>query len=285
MKIRALQFCPVLGSIRGNLDFHLSALQKAASAGIDLVVFPELSLSGYQLKDLIRECALRPDSPEIKELSDMSRTVSFILGAPYEDPPGIFYNCALFFSGGRLRHLHRKVQLPNFGIFEEKMIFRAGSTFLPFKAGELQAGILICREILFPTYAYLYFLQGVELLIGISNSPQRGIGGQSGFSSFALWETMGELFSRFFHFNYLFVNRTGFEEGIGFGGGSFFAAPGSGITSRAAYVEDSVLDISLDPLAVRRARIAGNYLRDEDPGIVLRELQRITGDKNGLPAG
>ena len=76
--------------------------------------------------------------------------------------------------------------------------------------------------------AYLYFLQKTDLLIGISNSPQRGIG-KDGISSFQLWETMGYVFSQFYHQNYLFVNRVGFEDGIGFGGGSFFARAGQGI--------------------------------------------------------
>ena len=94
---------------------------------------------------------------------------------------------------------------------------------------------------------------------------------------------MGELYSRFFHLNYIFANRTGFEEGIGFGGGSFFAASGQGITSRAPYIDDAVLDIGIEPAETRRARMAGNYLRDEDPRLVLRELQRILDKENGLP--
>jgi len=122
--------------------------------------------------------------------------------------------------------------------------------------------------------AYLYFVQKTDLLIGISNSPQRGIG-RDGISSFQLWETMGYVFSQFYHQNYLFVNRVGFEDGIGFGGGSFFARAGMGICSTAKYIDEDALDAEIRPADVRRARLSANYLRDEQPELVLRELQRI----------
>ena len=138
------------------------------------------------------------------------------------------------------------MQLPNYGMFEERKIFKPGDEFHVFKIGTLTAGILICREILFPMLAYLYFVQKTDLLIGISNSPQRGIG-KDGVSSFQLWETMGYVFSQFYHQNYLFVNRVGFEDGIGFGGGSFFARAGLGICQKAKYVDEDVLDAEIRP--------------------------------------
>ena len=133
----------------------------------------------------------------------------------------------------------------------------------------MTAGILICREILFPMLAYLYFIQKTDLLIGISNSPQRGIG-KDGISSFQLWENMGYVFSQFYQQNYLFVNRVGFEDGIGFGGGSFFARAGQGICQKAKYIDADVLDAEIQTADVRRARLSSNYLRDEQPELVLQ---------------
>lgn len=170
--------------------------------------------------------------------------------------------------------MHRKAQLPNFGMFEEGMIFKPGDEFHSFQIGSFTAGILICREILFPTLAYLYFLQKTDLLIGISNSPQRGIG-RDGISSFQLWETMGYVFSQFYQQNYLFVNRVGFEDGIGFGGGSFFARAGRGIVQQAPYIDEDILDAEVRVADVRRARIASSYLRDDQPALVLKEMRRI----------
>jgi predicted amidohydrolase len=274
MKIRAVQFSPALGNVEKNMEFHVAKITRAIRDGRELIVFPELSLSGYQLKDIASDIALQTGGREWRELEELSKKIDIIVGAPLEEEAGIIYNTALYFSKGKWRHTHRKVQLPNYGMFEERMIFKPGDEFRTFKIGTMTAGILICREILFPMLAYLYFIQKTDLLIGISNSPQRGIG-KDGISSFQLWETMGYVFSQFYHQNYMFVNRVGFEDGIGFGGGSFLARAGQGICQQAKYIDEDVLDVEINPADVRRARLSSNYLRDEQPELVLRELQRI----------
>jgi predicted amidohydrolase len=274
MKVRAIQFSPALGNVGKNMEFHAAKISQAVHDGCELIVFPELSISGYQLKDIVADAALRVGGPEWRELEKLSRKIDIIVGAPLEEDAGIIHNAALYFSRGKCRHTHRKVQLPNYGMFEERMIFAAGDGFHTFRIGACTAGILICREILFPMLAYLYFVQKTDLLIGISNSPQRGIG-KEGISSYQLWETMGYVFSQFYHQNYLFVNRIGFEDGIGFGGGSFFARAGQGICQKAKYIDEDILDAEVRPADVRRARLASGYLRDEQPELVLRELQRI----------
>jgi predicted amidohydrolase len=274
MKVRAIQFSPALGNIAKNMGAHGRHISRAIRDGRELIVFPELSVSGYQLKDIASDIALQKDGPEWRELEKLSKKIDIIIGAPLEEEPGILYNAALYFSRGKWRHSHRKVQLPNYGMFEERMIFKPGEEFRTFKIGTMTAGILICREILFPMLAYLYFIQRTDLLIGISNSPQRGIG-KDGISSFQLWETMGYVISQFYQQNYLFVNRVGFEDGIGFGGGSFLARAGQGICQQAKYIAEDILDAEIRPADVRRARLSSNYLRDEQPGLVLREMQRI----------
>jgi predicted amidohydrolase len=274
MKVRAVQFSPALGNVEKNMGLIAAHVARAVRDGRELVVFPELSTSGYHLKDIAAEAALRPGGPEWRELEKLSRRIGIIVGAPLEEDAGLIHNAALYFCRGKWRHTHRKVQLPNYGMFEERMIFAAGEGFHTFPIGPCTAGILICREILFPMLAYLYFLQKTDLLIGISNSPQRGIG-RDGISSFQLWETMGYVFSQFYHQNYIFVNRVGFEDGIGFGGGSFFARAGRGIVQKAKVVDEDILDAEVKPADVRRARIASAYLRDEQPQTVLKELRRI----------
>jgi len=274
MKIRGIQFSPVLGNVDQNLAFHRTRITEAVDAGIDLVIFPELSISGYYLKDLVYDIALRPDSPVIRQFEEWSQKIDIVIGAPFEEKPGIIYNCAFYFSKGQRLHTHRKVQLPNYGMFEEQMIFRPGNEFRSFQVGDFTVGLIICREILFPAYAYLYYLQDVDFLIGISNSPARAMG-KEGFASFRLWERMGEVFSVHFNQNYVFVNRTGFEDGMGFGGGSYLALPGLGIVQKARYLEDDTLDGQISLEDVRRARVASNYYRDERPEVVLKELMRI----------
>jgi len=281
MKIRAVQFSPALGRVEENFSRHQDLIRQAIHDRIDLVVFPELSLTGYHLKDIVFDVSQTPDSKILRSLAALSRQIDILVGLPFEEIPGIIYNTAFYFSAGKIHHIHRKVQLPNFGIFEEGMIFKAGRHFCSFPIRDFTAGLLICREVLFPAYAYLYYLQHCDLLIAISNSPFRGIE-EKGFSSFQLWETLGAAYSVFYHQNYLFVNRSGFEEGIGFGGGSFFAAPGKGIITRARYFSPDILDQTIDIRQVRRARLQGCYLRDEKPQLVLSELRRILDERNRL---
>jgi len=275
--VRGIQFSPALGNISENFKFHRQKINQAVKDGFDLIIFPELSLSGYHLKDILVDVAINQNCREISQLKELSRKIDIVVGAPMEDKPGIFHNTALCFSRGELVHMHKKVQLPNFAMFEEEMIFKAGDEFKTFKLKEFTVGIVICREILFPTIAYLYFLQGVDFLIGISNSPHRGIS-KDNFASTQLWEKMGYIYSVFYHQNYVFINRTGFEDGIGFTGGSFLARPGKGIDKKASYLEADVMDFSINLDDVRKARIAGNYLRDDKPEVIFKELNRILHD-------
>ncbi|MEN8153045.1 MAG: nitrilase-related carbon-nitrogen hydrolase [Acidobacteriota bacterium] len=279
MKVRMVQFSPLLGNLKKNIEYHLKTVEQAIKDGIELVVFPELSLSGYQLKDIVYDSIIKNGDKIIRDFEEISKKINIVIGTPYEENPGIIYNSAIVFSSGKMHHIHRKVQLPNFGMFEEAMIFKAGDKFMPFKIGDFNAGILICREILFPVNAYLYYMQNVDFIIAISNSPHRGMG-KDGFTSHKLWERLGEVYSINFHQNYIFVNRTGFEDGIGFGGGSFFSSAGKGITRMGKYYEDEIIDVDISADAVRRARISANYLRDEKPEIILKEFNRIINGKD-----
>ncbi len=276
MKIRAIQFSPTLGNVSKNMEFHRLQITQAITDKIELIIFPELSISGYFLKDIIYDIALTPNDPTLRMLEALSRDIDILVGAPFEEIPGIIYNCALYFSHGTLLHTHRKVQLPNFGMFEEGMIFKAGDTFqsFPLEKSGFTAGILICREILFPINAYLYYLQNVDFLIAISNSPFRGLGPE-GMASLKLWERLGEVFAIHHHQHYIFVNRSGFEDGIGFGGGSFFAEAGRGIVKKGNYFEDDSFDVDISMQSVRSSRISHNYARDEKPDLILKELKRI----------
>jgi len=278
MKTRAIQFSPKLGDLAANLTEHQRKIEQAVAAGIELIVFPELSLTGYQIKDLIYDLDLRLESPAIQQLVEWSRQIDIVVGLPLERQHGIWTNSALYLHNGTILHRHDKTQLPNYGMFEEAMIFAGGDRFQAFTCRGLKIGLLICREIIFPMHSYLYFLQDCDLIIGISNSPQRNLG-PTGFASWKLWETMGYVIGQFHHLHYLFVNRCGFEDGIGFGGGSFHVNPGGAVACQAPYIGPADFDTTIDVAEVRQARLTANYRRDEHPHTMLRELQRILGER------
>ena len=274
MKVRAIQFSPILGNVSSNLDFHIEKIKLAISDKMDLIVFPELSLSGYHLKDIIHDAALGLEGNEIKHLKNLSKEVDIVVGAPIEERPGFVFNSALYFSGGDLLHIHRKVTLSNTEAFQEGKIFTAGDIFQSFRIRDFTIGLLIGSANSIQVNAYLYFLQKTDFLIGISGTPLIRAE-QEGFPASKFCENMGYSFAVLYHQNYIFVNRTGVEEGIRFGGGSFFARPGKGIDKKAKYIDDDTLDVEINLEDVRKSRISSHYARDENPGVIFKEFKRI----------
>jgi predicted amidohydrolase len=148
------QLAPFLGDVPRNLERHLAVIGEARDGGAHLVVFPELSLTGYFLKDLVPDVALRPDAPELADLARAADGVDLLVGAVLETEDTRFHNAALYFSGGRLVHVHRKVYLPTYGLFDEQRYFAQGDRFRAFEAPlpaahqprPWHAGVLICED-------------------------------------------------------------------------------------------------------------------------------------------
>ncbi len=277
MKAHLIQMAPRLGDLPANVDRHLEALARAREAGAELVVFPELSLTGYTLKDLVSDVALSPSrSPVFKKLLDAGRGMSVVVGfvEEKEDERGLFYNSAAFLAEGRVLHIHRKVFLPTFGMFEEAKIFAQGRNVLPFRAPFGRSGMMICRDFLQYGSSYLLFVGGAEVFIVVSAAPGRGVGGE-GFETSRMWELMGEAVSHFSTAFVLYCNRVGSEEGVTFAGGSFVFSPEGTLLARAPDVDEAVLACDLDLGLVRDVRKRWTFKRDERPEIVLHSLERI----------
>jgi len=278
MKIALAQIAPVLGDIARNLDLHLETIEKARKAKVDWLIFPELSLTGYRLRDLAAEAARDPrTSREFKALRAAGRTMSLVVGFVEESPrePGLFYNSAAFLHKGAIGHIHRKVFLPNSGMFEELRFFARGRSFRAFETPWGRAGLLICRDFLHLNAHYLLFAAGTGLTIAVSAAPGRGVEGREGFASSRLWEVTGEAAARLTTSFIVYCNRAGFEDGAAFAGGSFIFDPFGNLVARAAYVEPDFLTAEIDPADIRRARRAMTFKRDDRPEVTLANLERI----------
>ena len=278
MKAVIVQMAPRLGDIKANLDRHLQFLDRARKDKADLVVFPELGLTGYSLKDLVPDAALdAARSPVFKKLLAASRGMSVVVGFVEErdDERGLFYNSAAFLANGKVLHVHRKVFLPTFGIFEEGKFFARGQDFIPFRAPFGKTGLMICRDFLQYGSSYLLFAGGAEVMIVISAAPGRGVAGPGGFETSHMWELMGEAMSYFSTAFVLYCNRTGFEDGLSFAGGSFIYSPKGERLARASDLDEEVLSCDLDIELVRQVRKKWTFKRDERPEIILHSLERI----------
>lgn len=278
VKIALAQFSPVLGDVARNLDLHLEHVEKARRAKADLLVFPELSLTGYKLRDLVAETAQDPRSSRtFAALREASRRLALVVGFVEETPreKGLFYNSAAFLRKGSIFHIHRKVFLPNSGMFEEMRFFAQGRTVRAFGTPWGRAGMLICRDFLHLNSHYLLFADGAEISITISAAPGRGVSEENGFATSRMWEGMGETISRVTTSFVVYCNRVGFEDGAAFAGGSFIFDPFGRCVARAPYFDPDFLVADIDPADIRRARKSLTFKRDDKPEVTLANLERI----------
>jgi predicted amidohydrolase len=278
MNIAIAQIAPKLGDIAANLETHLDLLEKARKKKAGLVVFPELGLTGYTLKDLVEEVALDPRSdPRFARFVAKTKGLSAVVGFVEESPAekGLFYNAAAFIADGRIVHVHRKVFLPTNGLFEEAKFFAQGREFRTFDAPFGRVGLLICRDFLHYGASYVHYASGADMIVCISAAPGRGVGGGDAFETGRMWELMGEAVSYFSSAFVVYANRAGVEDGVTFAGGSFVFAPGGRLAGRAAAVDPDFAVIPVDLAAVGRARRNWLFKRDEKPEVIWRSLERI----------
>ncbi len=274
MKIYLAQIKPALGDIKKNLTIHKQEIEKAIKSSAELIIFPELSLTGYYLRDLVSDISLKINSETIKLLENLSHDIAIIAGFVYEDENHQFFNAAGYFENGKLKHIHKKVYLPNYTMFEESRYFAAGRNFSAFDMLGSSTGILICEDALHLSSLYLYSLQGVKNIVIISNSPARGFY-ENKFYSQDLWYNTIKFIANNLTVNTIFVNRVGVEDGVTFWGGSLVVNAIGDEIGRGKLIKEDSLVVSISDEIVRRSRITSPFYRDEDPEIVLEFIKKM----------
>ncbi|RII28260.1 MAG: carbon-nitrogen hydrolase [Geobacter sp.] len=268
------QIKPKLGCVTDNLALIEEHIQQAISAKADLIVFPELALTGYFLKDLVPEVARRLDSPEIKRLVELSRDISIAVGIVEETDDYRFFNSALYLEDGAIRHLHRKVYLPTYGLFDEQRYLARGERFRAFDTRFGRMGMLICEDMWHLSSSYILAMDGATSLLCLSSSPGRGVEGDS-LGSADAWQQLTSTTAMFLNCRVLYCNRVGYEDGVNFWGGSEYIAPSGESVVRARLFEEDAVEASIAEGALRRERIFSPMLRDENLFVTMQELRRI----------
>lgn len=272
------QIKPKLGCVADNLSIIEGEIAKARETGTDLIVFPELALSGYFLKDLVPEVALRIDSPEISRLVELSRGISIAVGFVEETDDYNFFNSALYLEDGTIRHLHRKVYLPTYGLFDEQRYLARGEAFRAFDTKLGRFGILICEDMWHLSASYILAMDGATTLICLSSSPARGIESDS-LGSASAWQKLVSTTALFLNCRVLYSNRVGFEDGVNFWGGSEYIAPSGESIVRGSFFEEDFVTANVDEGALRRERIFSPMMRDENMFVTMQELGRIAQER------
>jgi len=276
LKIALSQMAPKLGDTASNLARHLEIAARARRSGADLAIFPELSLTGYQLQDLVSDVAEEaPGGRSLRKLAAASKPISIVAGFAERGPGQRLHNAAGFFSSGRLAHVHRKVYLPTYGMFDEGRYFAAGSGFESFDAPWGRTGLLICEDFWHLSSAYLLALQGLDLLVVISASPVKALGPGKKLRSAEIWKELGVVVARHLTCWVAYVNRAGYEDGWAFQGGSYLCSPAGEVHAEAGLLKEELVIAELPEAEIRRARLRSPLLRDEKEDLVRRELERI----------
>jgi predicted amidohydrolase len=277
LKIGLAQISPRLGDVKANLDKHLAHVEQAVAQGVDLLVFPELSLTGYMLQDLVHEVARvpAPDDPLLAPLLEASHRLDLVVGLAERDVRGRLFTSGAYLSQGRIVHVHRKIYLPTYGMFDEGRDFDWGEQVRAFDTHFGRMGLLICEDFWHASPPYLLWLDGADVMLLTSASPGRGIDHHNKLSSSRFVELVNQAYASLFGCFVAHANRVGFEDGVNFWGGSTVHGPDGELLAQAPYFEESFLVAQLDLSALRRARARLPLLRDERPELTQRELERI----------
>jgi predicted amidohydrolase len=275
-RLTVAQTNPALGNVGRNLDEHVAQIEAARKSGSQMIVFPELSLTGYFLKDQTAEVALAVDSRELARLAALSRDISIVVGFVERSADGRIYNSVAFLEDGAVKHLHRKVHLVTYGMFDEMREFAAGDSFTTFDSRHGRFGILICEDAWHVTSGYQHFLAGADALIVTSCSPGRGVdGGARELASERTWRTLLEAYGLLFQTWVVYSNRVGWEDGVFFWGGSRVIDPFGAEHARLAGIEAGRLEARITSDALRRARVATPLRRDSRPDLLARAIARL----------
>jgi len=285
LRIALAQVAPRLGDLDANLARHLELLDAARDGGAGLVVFPELGLTGYQLQDLASEVAMRLDDPRLARFAAATRGLSAVVSFVEESADHRLFIAAALIEDGEVRHVHRKVHLPTYGLFDERRFFAAGDMVraTPSRLG-VGVGLAVCEDFWHMSTPQLLALDGAQVLINVSSSPGRDLARTSevGLGTAGSWRTLMRTYAQLTTSFVVFCNRVGVDESLSFWGGSEVIGPTGAAIFSAPMFEEGLFFTDVELGDVRRERIGLPLLRDERPELVAREWRRLVAERAGL---
>src|SRR5438132_6589215 len=173
------QISVTLGDLETNLKKHLEYVERAKDAGAALLVFPELSLTGYYLQDITNEIGMSvsPPAPPLQKLLDASKKhdLDISVGFVQEDDRYVHYIAQAYIGQGEIKHIHRKVYLPTYGMFDDMRYVGMGRNVRAFDTRFGRMGMLICEDFWHLALPYLLWLDGADTLVMVAAGPGRGV--------------------------------------------------------------------------------------------------------------
>lgn len=291
IRLALVQFAPSKGDVDANLGAigtALEALKRDRAPFPDVVVFPEACISGYFVEGAVREVALT--APELltraaatakKALGSSHAAFDVVVGF-YEVDGGKLYNSALYATlgkGAAIRHVHRKLFLATYGVFDEERFVSRGRAIDAFDTPHGRAAILICEDACHSLATTIAALRGAQILYIPSASPGRGLADEEP-ANVRLWRDITRVAAAEHGIFIAYAGLLGFEGGKGFTGASRLVGPFGDLRAEAPFDTPAILRIDIDPVDLVTARAALPMLGDLEAN--LSELTGMLDDETAL---
>jgi len=260
IKVALAQISCKQGDKTGNLKKIEANVTKSQKQAADLVIFPELSLTGYMVRDQIYELAETVPGPSTGVLEELAKRTGMhiVFGMPElsEKTQATVYNAAVLVGPEGIIGKYRKMYLPTHSVFEEKRYFRPGYQTAAFDTGLGKIGLIICYDIFFPEVSRLTRLKGAQLIVCISASPAISRTFFETLTVARAIENTGFL---------AYVNLVGIENGLQFWGGSRLIGPQGKVLAKAKYDEEDLVICEVNYADIRPVETFVPTLKDLRP--------------------
>jgi predicted amidohydrolase len=280
MRVALAQIDCVLGDTDRNLRKAKEVVAEARSRSADLTVFPELSLSGYALEELDDDLAIKAQSETIGSLAEAAGEMAVIVGFCEEGQRFQNYNSAAYLEGGALRHLHRKLYLPNYRIYEERKHYNPGQSMRAFDTGLGRMAILICNDAWQPFLPFIAVQDGAQMLIIPADSGSYPYPELLDTKDY--WRGITRFYARMLESYVVFVNRVGQQDEIVFWGYSHVVDPWGAVVAEGPLHEEALVTADIDLGNVRRRRREVPLVKEARLALLARELNRLAEEGGDL---
>jgi N-carbamoylputrescine amidase len=271
LRVAAAQIETTLGDVAANLRKHRAWIDRARAADIDVLVFPELSLTGYSLRDGARAVALPREAASIREIAQAAGPMAVTLGFVEFAEGGQLFNTVMTVRGDGILSVHRKVNLPGYGRLDEDRWFAAGGRVETFDlAPGWTAAALVCADLWNPALVHIAACRGADLLIAPVSSALEAV---EGFDNPSGWTTALDFYAMMYGLPTVMANRVGREDDLTFWGGSCVVDAFGQTIARGSNAE-ALVTAEIARADVDSARTRLPTVRDSNPALVHAELAR-----------
>jgi predicted amidohydrolase len=279
MRVALAQLDVRLGDLDHNVARARALVGEARAAGADLIVLPELALSGYQIGQVEDDLSMELGDERLAELAAEAGDAALVVGF-CERTRLHTYNAAVYFEAGAPLHVHRKLYLPTYGVFEERKHFSPGGALRAFDTQLGRLALLLCNDAWQPALAFIAVQDAAQVLLIPANSAAASYPGA--LDTRVYWRDITQFYGRMLQSYIVFVNRAGSEGELHFWGGSHVVDPAGDVIAEAREHDEDVVVADIDLALVRARRREAPLVREARLALIAREVDRLLGEGGDL---